>query len=109
MFSFLNDLNHTGKKLWTARAMSTRKSTWTPENTVAGSLEASKPRSTANCVEVPINWTKPATAARTKPRLNPLPNKPLDRIRHRLVNTRTAPMATTSRAIATASKDTRHC
>ncbi len=89
--------------------MSTRKSTWTPENTVAGSLEASNPRSTANCVEVPIIWTNPAIAARTKPRLNPVPNKPLDKMRQRLVKTRTAPIATTSRAMAIASKDTRHC
>ena len=89
--------------------MSTRNSTSTPESKFAGSLEASNPRSTANWVEVPINWTKPAIAARTKPRLSPDPNKPLERMRHRLVKTRTAPIATTSRAIATGSKEARLC
>ena len=108
-FSFLNDLNHTGKKLWTARAIRTRNNTWRPERTVADSQEAENPRSAANCIEVPLVWTNPARAARTKPRLRPVPNKPRDRIRHSVVNTRTAPIATTSSAIATASKATRHC
>ncbi len=76
---------------------------------VGDNLELVKPRSTANCVEVPLIWTKPAMAARTKPRLSPVPLKPLDRMRDRHVNTRTAPMATTSSAIATVSKDTKHC
>ncbi len=79
-----------------------------PEKVAAGNLEDVNPRSTANWIAFPLIWTNPAIAARTKPRLSPVPINPLDRMRHRHVNTRTAPMATTSRAIATVSKDTEH-
>lgn len=101
----LNDLNQTGKKLWTAKAKRTRNNTCIPEKMFAGSLELVKPRSTANCVELPIIWTKPATAVRAKPRLSPVPFNPLERIRDRVVRTSTAPIAMTSRATATVSKD----
>ena len=50
----MNDLNHSGKKLWTARAMRIRNKTWTPEKMVAGILEPTNPRSTTNCIEVPL-------------------------------------------------------
>jgi len=70
-----------------------------------GSLELVNPRSTANCVALPIIWTKPATAVRVKPLLNPVPFNPLERMSDRVVRTSTAPIAITSRATATVSKD----
>jgi len=70
-----------------------------------GSLELVNPRSTANCVALPIICTKPATAVRAKPLLNPVPFNPLERMRDRVVRTSTAPIAITSRATATVSKD----
>jgi len=100
-----NDLNQTGKKLCIAKANRTRNKTWIPEKMFAGSLELVKPRSTANCVELPIIWTKPAPAVRAKPRLSSVPFSPLERIRDRVVRTSTAPMAITSRATAIVSKD----
>ena len=105
LFSPLNDLNQTGKKLWTANANRTRNNTWIPEKIFGGSLELVNPRSTANCVALPIIWTNPATAVRAKPLLSPVPFNPLERIRDRVVRTRTAPMAITSNATATVSKD----
>ena len=105
LFSPLNDLNQTGKKLWTANANRTRNNTWIPEKIFGGSLELVNPRSTANCVALPIIWTKPATAVRAKPLLSPVPFNPLERIRDRVVTTSTAPMAITSNATATVSKD----
>ncbi len=50
----MNDLNQTGKKLWTAKANRTRNKTWIPEKMFVGSLELVNPRSTANCVALPI-------------------------------------------------------
>src|SRR6058998_2505003 len=97
--------NQTGKKLWAANANRTRNNTWIPEKIFGGSLELVNPRSTANCVALPIIWTKPATAVRAKPLLNPVPFNPLERIRDRVVTTSTAPMAITSNATATVSKD----
>ncbi len=105
MLSPLNDLNQTGKKLWTAKANRTRNKTWIPEKMFVGSLELVNPRSTANCVALPIICTKPATAVRAKPLLSPVPFNPLERMRDRVVRTSTAPMAITSRATATVSKD----
>ena len=101
----LKDLNQTGKKLWTAKANNTRNKTWIPEKIFAGSLELVNPRSTANCVALPIIWTKPATAVRAKPLLSPVPFNPLERMSDRVVRTSTAPIAITSRATATVSKD----
>ena len=105
LFSPLNDLNQTGKKLWTANANRTRNNTWIPEKIFGGSRELVNPRSTANCVALPIIWTNPATAVRAKPLLSPVPFNPLERIRDRVVRTSTAPMAITSNATATVSKD----
>ena len=101
----LNDLNQTGKKLCIAKANRTRNKTWIPEKMFVGSLELVNPRSTANCVALPIIWTKPATAVRANPLLSPVPFNPLERMRDRVVRTSTAPMAITSRATATVSKD----
>ena len=70
-----------------------------------GNLELVNPRSTANWVALPIIWTKPATAVRANPLLSPVPFNPLDRIRDKVVRTSTAPIAITSRATATVSKD----
>jgi hypothetical protein len=63
------------------------------------------PRSTANCVALPASWTKPARAVRANPRLSPVPFNPLERMRDSVVRTSTAPIAITSRATATVSKD----
>jgi len=34
--------------------MRIRNKTWTPEKTVVGNLEPTKPRSTINCIELPV-------------------------------------------------------
>ena len=101
----MNDLNQTGKKLWTAKANRTRNKTWIPEKIFGGSLELVNPRSTANCVALPIIWTKPATAVSAKPLLSPVPFNPLERMRDNVVRTSTAPIAITSKATAMVSKD----
>ena len=101
----MKDLNQTGKKLWTAKANNTRNKTWIPEKMFVGSLELVNPRSTANCVALPIIWTKPATAVRANPLLSPVPFNPRERMRDRVVRTSTAPMAITSNATATVSKE----
>ena len=72
---------------------------------MGGNLELVNPRSTANCVALPIIWTNPATAVRAKPLLSPVPFNPLERMRESVVRTSTAPIAITSRATATVSKD----
>ena len=56
-------------------------------------------------MELPIIWTNPATAVRANPLLSPVPFSPLERMRDRVVRTSTAPIAITSKATATVSKD----